>query len=246
MTEKSVSDLTFAHLTPLQRQVLVQKIDDVLPQTQCQRCGYQDCFHYAQAIVEGGEKINLCPPGGLYGIERLGTLTQQSACELDPEVGPQTQHSLAVIDETWCIGCTKCLRACPVDAILGAKKMAHVVVTQYCTGCELCVQVCPVDCIEIVPTQDGEEPVPGQSLWSQAQSHLFKERYAVHKERMERLLQLRLAKMSAPAQAQTSQEKSDKGSPEALAIAEQPQQKKALLDQIMQQAKAKLAQQPKE
>lgn len=249
MSETTVNTSTqagaFTHLTPLQRQMLVQKIDQVLPQTQCRRCGYQDCYHYAQAIVEQGEKINRCPPGGTNGIAKLATLTGQAVCEMDESVGVQTPHSLAVIDESWCIGCTKCLRACPVDAIFGAKKKVHVVISQHCTGCELCIPVCPVDCITVKPVQEDNNGQPlRQSIWTTEQSDIFRLRYTAHKERMEQMEKARQARLHPPAQKGQQEEKEDHKAATTAPV-EKPHQKEALLNSIMQQARARLAEQPK-
>lgn len=130
---------------------LVDRIDALLPQTQCTRCGYPACRPYAQAIARGAAPINRCPPGGEAGIRGLAALTGQPVTALDPECGAQTPPSLALIDEAVCIGCTKCIQACPVDAIVGAARLMHTIVSQLCTGCELCIPPCPVDCIAMIP-----------------------------------------------------------------------------------------------
>nr|HET7859969.1 RnfABCDGE type electron transport complex subunit B [Caldimonas sp.] len=131
-------------------QALAEAVLDALPQTQCRRCGYPDCRGYAEAIADGGAAINRCPPGGAAGIARLALVTGRAELPLDPECGREAPRSLAVIDESACIGCALCLQACPVDAIVGAAKRMHVVVAEHCTGCELCVPACPVDCIALV------------------------------------------------------------------------------------------------
>ena len=130
---------------------LILRIDAVLPQTQCTRCGYDACLPYAQAIAADNEAINRCPPGGKAGITALAALTGQDVQPLNPECGSYTQPTVAVIDEEHCIGCTLCIQACPVDAIVGANKRMHTVLTDRCTGCDLCVAPCPVDCIQMVP-----------------------------------------------------------------------------------------------
>ena len=124
-----------------------------LPQTQCQRCGYDDCAAYAHAIADQQVPINRCPPGGEEGLRALARVTGLHAPALDPACGPAKPRAVAVIDEAWCIGCTLCIQACPVDAIVGAAKQMHTIVASLCTGCELCVKPCPVECItmEVIP-----------------------------------------------------------------------------------------------
>ena len=130
---------------------LVEQIDAILPQTQCGQCGFPGCKPYAQAIAEGRADINRCPPGGEPGIRKLAALLGVEFKPLNAEAGETKPKALAVIDETVCIGCTLCLQACPVDAILGAAKQMHTVIADECTGCELCIAPCPVDCIHMVP-----------------------------------------------------------------------------------------------
>ncbi len=133
---------------------LVAAIDALLPQTQCTRCGFEGCRPYAEAVAAGRTEINRCPPGGDAGVDRLAGLLGRSGLPLDPACGPSLPPSAAVIDETACIGCTLCIQACPVDAIVGAAKVMHTVLLDTCTGCELCVPPCPVDCISIVPVRE--------------------------------------------------------------------------------------------
>lgn len=135
---------------------LVDHIDAILPQTQCTQCGYAGCRPYAQALAQGNAGINQCPPGGESGIQALATLLNQSYQPLNPAHGVIRPKMLALIDEAICIGCTLCIKACPVDAILGAHKQMHTVITAECTGCELCVAPCPVDCISMQPLTNQE------------------------------------------------------------------------------------------
>lgn len=130
---------------------LVEKIDAILPQTQCAQCGYPGCRPYAVAIFEGKADINQCPPGGEAGIRKLADLLGVEPKPLNAENGIEKPKAVAIIDEAVCIGCTLCIQACPVDAILGATKQMHTVIESECTGCELCVEPCPVDCISMVP-----------------------------------------------------------------------------------------------
>lgn len=132
---------------------LIAQINALLPQTQCTRCGYDACLPYAQAIAVDQETINRCPPGGEAGIHALATLTGQAIQPLDPECGSHTTPTIAFIDEEHCIGCTLCIQACPVDAIVGANKLMHTVLVDRCTGCDLCVAPCPVDCIHMLPIE---------------------------------------------------------------------------------------------
>lgn len=129
-------------------------IDALLPQTQCTRCGYQGCRPYAEAIVHGEAEINQCPPGGAATIAALATLLRREPLPLNPSNGVEGPLLVALIDEAACIGCAKCLPPCPVDAIIGARKQMHTVITALCTGCELCVAPCPVDCISMIPRSD--------------------------------------------------------------------------------------------
>jgi electron transport complex protein RnfB len=129
---------------------LISAIDALLPQTQCGKCGHSGCLPYAQEISEGGA-INKCPPGGQRTIAQLADLLCTDVIPLDPEHGLESPRLVAYIREEECIGCTKCIKACPVDAILGASKRMHTVIVDECTGCDLCVAPCPVDCIDLLP-----------------------------------------------------------------------------------------------
>lgn len=131
--------------------ILADRIDAVLPQTQCEQCGYHGCRPYAEAIARGEAPINQCPPGGAAGIAKLAALLDRPVLPLNPDHGIEKQRTLARIVEADCIGCTKCIQACPVDAIVGAAKLMHTVLSDDCTGCELCVPACPVDCIVLEP-----------------------------------------------------------------------------------------------
>lgn len=129
---------------------LTAAIDALLPQTQCGRCGHPGCLPYARAIA-AGEPLNRCPPGGTETIAALAELLGAEPRPLDPAHGQEAPRRVAFIREAECIGCTKCLPACPVDAILGATRQLHTVIAELCTGCDLCVEPCPVDCIEMIP-----------------------------------------------------------------------------------------------
>jgi electron transport complex protein RnfB len=131
---------------------LVDRINALLPQTQCGQCGHPGCKPYAEAITAGGP-INKCPPGGKATIAALADLLGVEAEPLDATHGIETIRKVATIREAECIGCTKCIQACPVDAILGSAKHMHTVIVSECTGCDLCVAPCPVDCIDMIPAQ---------------------------------------------------------------------------------------------
>ncbi len=132
-----------------ERADLLEQINQLLPQTQCGECGYPGCRPYAGAIASGKADINRCPPGGDTTLQNLARLTGQPVKPLAPDLTPAAEQ-VAIIDETICIGCVKCIQACPVDAIIGAPKMMHTVIETECTGCRLCLAPCPVDCIDMV------------------------------------------------------------------------------------------------
>ena len=133
---------------------LIARIDAILPQTQCGQCGYLGCKPYATAIASGEADINQCPPGGDTGARALAELVGMEYKPLNAEHGLPKPKSVAFIDESTCIGCTLCIQACPVDAILGAAKHMHTIIASECTGCELCVAPCPVDCISMIPIEE--------------------------------------------------------------------------------------------
>ena len=149
---------------------LAEEIDALLPQTQCTKCGYPSCRRYAGAIAAGEADINQCPPGGEAGIRALAALLDREAKPLNPANGVEEPRRVALIDEARCIGCTLCIRACPVDAIVGAAKLMHTVVTELCSGCDLCVAPCPVDCIEMVPAA-------GDDVWDTLRADAARERF---------------------------------------------------------------------
>jgi electron transport complex protein RnfB len=135
----------------MKRDLLIAEIDAILPQTQCRQCGFDGCKPYATAIAERRARINQCPPGGEQGIHKLAELLGLSPIPLNTAHGITKPKADAFIDEHTCIGCTLCIAACPVDAIVGAAKLAHAVISAECTGCELCIPACPVNCITMVP-----------------------------------------------------------------------------------------------
>jgi electron transport complex protein RnfB len=179
---------------------LAERIDALLPQTQCEQCGYHGCRPYAEAIASGEADINQCPPGGQAGIDALAALLGRASRALNPDNGAEKPRMLARVIEDECIGCTKCIQVCPVDAILGASKQMHTVIADHCTGCELCVPACPVDCIAL-------DPMPAEQIdaaHADAARERFRRRSArLARNRAEREAQLaaRKAAMHAPAPA---------------------------------------------
>ena len=203
-----------------------------LPQTQCQRCGYPDCAAYAQAIADGQAAINQCPPGGAEGVQRLAALTGQPALPLNPVQGAEGPRHVAWIDVAWCIGCTLCIKACPVDCIVGGNKRMHTVIEAQCTGCELCIPACPVDCIAL---ENVTGTRTGWAAWSAADADSARERYeftscrrkrdeAEHTKRLEKKAEEKLARL-----------------PELTKMAEGPEldRKRAIIEAALARARAR-------
>ena len=191
-------------MTVTDSRTLADRIEDLLPQTQCTKCGYPACRPYAEAVAHGEANYNQCPPGGAEGIARLAALLGKPVIPLNSANGVERPRPLAVIDEQVCIGCTLCMQACPVDAIVGAPKQMHTVIAELCTGCDLCVPPCPVDCIAMPPVT-GE--ATGWDAWSQSQADAARERHnrrearlAREREAAEARAAARRAVSSAPAQ----------------------------------------------
>ena len=174
-----------------QTKELADRLEDILPQTQCTKCSYPDCRAYAQAMATGEALPNRCPPGGVEGIVRLSAILTpifpQDAFELhpriDPECGMERPRPVAFIDPKTCIGCTLCIQACPVDAIVGASKQMHVVLNDWCTGCDLCIPPCPVDCITMLNVTDKKT---GWNAWSPELADSARARYAARNVRLDR------------------------------------------------------------
>ncbi len=191
-------------MTVIDSKTLADRIEDLLPQTQCTKCGYPACRPYAEAVARGEANYNQCPPGGAEGIARLAALLGKPVIPLNSANGVERPRPLAVIDEQVCIGCTLCMQACPVDAIVGAPKQMHTVIVELCTGCDLCVPPCPVDCIAM-PSVTGN--ATGWDAWSQSQADAARERHnrrearlAREREAAEARAAARRAVSSTPAQ----------------------------------------------
>jgi electron transport complex protein RnfB len=177
---------------------LADRIDALLPQTQCEQCGYHGCRPYAEAIARGDAEINQCPPGGAGGIARLAALLDRPALPLNPAHGVEKPRMLARIVEADCIGCTKCIQACPVDAIVGAAKLMHTVIADDCTGCELCVPACPVDCIVLEPMPEAQAGDPAHA--DAARRHFQRREARLARERAAREAELAARKTAVETQ----------------------------------------------
>ena len=178
---------------------LAAAIDALLPQTQCTQCGYDGCLPYARAVATGEADINRCPPGGKAGVHQIARLLGREAKPLNPANGVERPRAVALIDEARCIGCTLCIQACPVDAIVGAPKYMHTVIAAQCTGCELCVPPCPVDCIAMLPVPQAH------SAWTRAMAEAARERYSLRNARLARARAERAEILARKAQEKPAQ-----------------------------------------
>jgi electron transport complex protein RnfB len=216
---------------------LADRIEDLLPQSQCTKCGYPACRPYAEAIAAGSASYNQCPPGGAEGVARIAELLGKPVIPINPVHGLERERPVAVIDESACIGCTLCIQACPVDAIVGAAKQMHTIIASLCTGCDLCVPPCPVDCIDMQAATPGRT---GWAAWSQADADAARARHDARTSRLQREKQENDARLAAKAlaklaevdasNAQTDAERAEKERKRAIiqaAIERSRQQKEA-------------------
>ena len=220
---------------------LADQIEDLLPQTQCTKCGYAGCRPYAEAIADGAADINQCPPGGLEGVARLAGLLGRKVIPLNPVHGYERPRPVAFIDEALCIGCTLCIQACPVDAILGAAKQMHTILPGLCTGCDLCVAPCPVDCIVMYPVTDERS---GWDAWTAEQAAAARERHDWRRVRLLREGQENDARLAAKAVEKMKAVTALAGNTPAE-IAEK-ERKRAIIAAAMERARLKAAAQPGE
>jgi electron transport complex protein RnfB len=225
-----------------QTEALANLLEDALPQTQCTKCSYPDCRAYAEALAGGEVLPNRCPPGGVEGIKRLSAILApiypQDAFVLhpsiDPECGMERPRPVAFIDPKTCIGCTLCIQACPVDAIVGASKQMHVVLSDWCTGCDLCIPPCPVDCITMIDVTDTKT---GWDAWSPELALAARTRYKARDIRLDREQRdndARLAKKAAAKLLVVNAE-----SPESAEAKQEQQRKRAIIAAAIARAQQK-------
>jgi electron transport complex protein RnfB len=210
---------------------LADRIEDVLPQTQCTKCSYKGCRPYAEAIASGEANINQCPPGGAEGIRRLSSVTGRPVIPLNPVNGFERPRAVAFIDESLCIGCTLCIQACPVDAIMGAAKQMHTIIPADCTGCDLCVPACPVDCIVMYPVTE----TTGWDAWTQAQADEARDRHDFRLARLIREREENDARLAAKAHAKAAAV--ERLSPENEAELAEKERKRQIIAAAMERAR---------
>jgi electron transport complex protein RnfB len=218
---------------------LADQIEDLLPQTQCTKCGYPACRPYAEAIASGAAGYNQCPPGGIEGVARLAGLLGKPVIPINPDNGVERPRPLAVIDETLCIGCTLCMQACPVDAIVGAAKQMHTIIPELCTGCDLCVPPCPVDCIAMVPVTANRT---GWDAWTQDEANAARVRHDRRAARLERERDAAEARSAALKAAKAAEAPlAANPDPAPAAVEDAAAKKRAIIQAAMERAARKKA-----
>lgn len=215
---------------------LADRLEDLLPQTQCTKCGYAACRPYAEAMAKGTANYNQCPPGGIEGVARLAQALGKKVIPINPVNGVERPRPVAFIDEDICIGCTLCTQACPVDAIVGAAKQMHTIVYELCTGCDLCVAPCPVDCIAMVEVTPGKT---GWDAWSQQQADDARARHDFRVERLQREQSENDARLAAKATAKLNS--IDSESPLSDAEKAEQSRKKNIIQAAIERARLKSA-----
>ena len=220
---------------------LADQLEDLLPQTQCTKCGYPACRPYAEAMADGSASYNQCPPGGIEGVARLAKVLGKKVIPINPVNGIERPRPVAFIDEALCIGCTLCIQACPVDAIVGAAKQMHTIVTDLCTGCDLCVAPCPVDCIAMVEITPGKT---GWDAWSQAEADTARERHDFRSARLQREKEENDARLTAKAAAKLKEVQSE--TPISDAEKTEQARKKAIIQAAIERARLKKEQAEKD
>lgn len=227
--------MTKTTVPPSAPPTLADRIEDLLPQTQCTKCGYSGCRPYAEAIADGTAEINQCPPGGIEGVARLANLLGRKVIPINPVNGYERPRPVAFIDESLCIGCTLCIQACPVDAIIGAAKQMHTILPSLCTGCDLCVAPCPVDCIVMYPVTDERT---GWDAWTEEQAAAARERHDFRTFRLRRERAENEARLAAKAASKLSEGAQDALTPEQAA---EKERKRAIIAAAMERARARAA-----
>lgn len=220
---------------------LADQLEDLLPQTQCTKCGYPACRPYAEAMADGSASYNQCPPGGIEGVARLAKALGKKVIPINPVNGVERPRPVAFIDEAICIGCTLCIQACPVDAIVGAAKQMHTIVTELCTGCDLCVAPCPVDCIAMVEVTPGKT---GWDAWSQAQADAARERHDFRSARLQREKEENETRLAAKAAAKLQEVQSE--TPISDEEKAEQARKKAIIQAAIERARLKKEQAEKD
>lgn len=230
--------MSFSPHYPVVTKSLADHLEDLLPQTQCTKCGFAGCRPYAEAMAAGEADINQCPPGGIEGVARLAGFLNRQVIPINPVNGVERPRPVAFIDEALCIGCTLCIQACPVDAILGATKQMHTILPSLCTGCDLCVAPCPVDCITMMPVT-GERT--GWSAWSQQDADAARSRHDFRAMRLQRERAENDARLAAKAAEKLKAVTLEAtNTPEELA---EKERKRAIIAAAMERARLKAEEQ---